>query len=205
LTAAASTSSKPTQPPPVAGEDRLVLVVGPAGTGKTTMLRRAADDLRRNRRPVFAIAPTAKAAKVLRTETGIPADTLTKLLHEWRHRRPADAYRLPPRTTLVLDEAGMTGTGALDRLVTLAVSQRWRLVLVGDPRQLQAVGRGGMFDELCRRGRSHELATIHRFRHRWEQAASLQLRAGSPEALDAYIDHGRVTEGTFEQLAAEAV
>lgn len=188
----------------VAGEDRLVLVVGPAGTGKTTMLRYAADDLRRNRRPVFAVAPTAKAAKVLRTETGIPADTIAKLLHEWRHRQPADAYRLSAGTTLVLDEAGMAGTGALDQLVTLAVSQRWRLVLVGDPRQLQAVGRGGMFDELCRSGPTHELATIHRFRQPWEQAASLQLRAGDADALDAYIDHGRVTEGTFEQLVAEA-
>ncbi|MGH9192390.1 MAG: MobF family relaxase [Acidimicrobiales bacterium] len=188
----------------VAGEDRLVLVVGPAGTGKTTMLRRAADDLRRNHRPVFAVAPTAKAAKVLRTEAGIPADTVAKLLHEWRHRQPADAYRLPPGTTLILDEAGMTGTGVLDQLVTLAVSQRWRLVLVGDPRQLQAVGRGGMFDELCRSGRTHELAIIHRFRQPWEQAASLQLRAGNADALDAYIDHGRVTEGTFELLVADA-
>jgi conjugative relaxase-like TrwC/TraI family protein len=185
----------------VAGEDRLV--VGPAGAGKTTMLRHAAGDLHRNGRPVFAVAPTAKAAKVLRTEAGIPADSVAKLLHEWRHRQPADAYRLPAGTTLILDEAGMAGTGALDQLVTLAVSQRWRLVLVGDPRQLQAVGRGGMFDELCRGARIHELATIHRFRHRWEQAASLQLRAGNAEALDAYIDHGRVTEGTFEQLAVE--
>jgi conjugative relaxase-like TrwC/TraI family protein len=188
----------------VAGEDRLVLVVGPAGTGKTTMLRRAAADLRRNRRPMFAVAPTAKAAKVLRTETGIPADTVAKLLHEWRHRQPADPYRLPSGTTLVLDEAGMTGSGALDQLVTLAVSQRWRLVLVGDPRQLQPVGRGGMFDELCRSGPTHELATIHRFRQPWERAASLMLRAGSADALDAYIDHGRVTGGAFEQLVAEA-
>ena len=98
----------------------------------------------------------------------------------------------------------MVGTGALANLVDLAVSQRWRLVLVGDPRQLQAVGRGGMFAELCRTGRTHELATIHRFRHRWEQTASLQLRAGNPDALDAYIGHGRVTAGTLDELVTEA-
>lgn len=187
-----------------ASHDQLVLVVGPAGTGKTTALRCAVEDLHRQRRPVFGVAPTAKAAKVLRDETAMPAETVAKLLHEWRTGQPADGYRLPPGTTVVVDEAGMIGTGALDDLVRLAVSQRWRLVLVGDPRQLQAVGRGGMFDELCRIGRTHELATIHRFRHQWERRASVLLRAGNPDALDAYCAHGRVTAGTFDQLVAEA-
>lgn len=185
----------------VAGDDQLVLVVGPAGTGKTTALRRAGDDLRRHGRGAFGVAPTAKAAKVMRDETGIAADTVAKLLHEWNAGRlPREPYRLAAGTTLIVDEAGMLGTGALDNLMGLAVSQRWRLVLVGDPRQLQAVGRGGMFDELCRAGRTHELATIHRVRHRWEQAASLQLRAGHPAAIDAYVDHGRVASGPFNNL-----
>jgi hypothetical protein len=60
-----------------------------------------------------------------------------------------------------------------------------------------------MFDELCRTGRVHELATIHRFHHAWEQAASLQLRVGNPDALDAYFDHGRVTAATFDVLSAD--
>ncbi|MGH9228758.1 MAG: AAA family ATPase [Acidimicrobiales bacterium] len=188
----------------VAGNDRLVLVVGPAGTGKTTALRRAVADLSHHGRPVFGVAPTAKAAKVLRDETGMEADTLAKLLHEWRRVRPLESFRLPPGGTVVVDEAGMCGTGALDELVGLAVAQHWRLALVGDPRQLQAVGRGGMLDELCRTGRTHQLATIHRFRHRWEATASLQLRRGDPAALDAYLDHGRVTAGTVDELAAEA-
>ena len=45
--------------------------------------------------------------------------------------------------TLIVDEASMLGTSSLARLVGLAQQERWRLVLVGDPRQLQAVGRGG--------------------------------------------------------------
>lgn len=188
----------------VAGDDQLVLVVGPAGTGKTSALRRAADDLRQQRRAVFGVAPTAKAAKVLGDETRIPADTVAKLLYEWRTGEPSGPFRLPPRTTLVVDEAGMVGTGALDELVRLAVSQRWRLVLVGDPRQLQAVGRGGMFEELCRSGRTHKLATIHRFRNRWEQRASLMLRAGRPDALDAYFHHDRIAAGSFDELVSEA-
>jgi conjugative relaxase-like TrwC/TraI family protein len=188
----------------VAGHDRLVLIVGPAGTGKTTTLRAAAEDLRRTGRAVFGVAPTAKAAKVLHDEIGIRSDTVAKLLYEWRKAVPGDRRRLPPASTVIVDEAGMVGTGALDELTTLAVSQRWRLVLVGDPRQLQAVGRGGMFDELCRSVPAHELATIHRFHHRWEQAASLRLRSGDAAALDAYADHDRVHAGTFDELAERA-
>lgn len=75
------------------------------------------------------MAPTAKAAKVLRDDAEIRADTLAKLLHEWRNGDPRDEFRLPPGTTVALDEAGMAGTGALDELMTLAKAQQWRLVL----------------------------------------------------------------------------
>ncbi|MDP8910162.1 MAG: AAA family ATPase, partial [Chloroflexota bacterium] len=102
----------------------------------------------------------------------------------------------------VADCDGFTSGDAVGPGAQLAASRQWRLVLVGDPRQLQAVGRGGMFDELCRTGRVHELARIHRFRHHWEQAASLRLRVGSPHALDAYFDHERVTAATFNALSA---
>jgi hypothetical protein len=125
----------------------------------------------------------------------MPADTVAKLLHEWRNGQPRPPYQLPAGTTLVVDESGMVGTDSLDQLIALAGTQRWRLALVGDPRQLHAVGRGGMFDELCRTNRVHELATIHRFRHRWEQTATLQLRQARTDALDGYFEHGRVDQG----------
>ena len=181
----------------VAGHDRLVLVVGPAGAGKTTMLRAAVTDLNRNGRPVFGLAPTAKAARVLETETGMRSDTVAKLLHEWSrtHRPPQPTWQLPTETTLVIDEAGMLNTGDLHHLTHLADAHSWRLALVGDPHQLQAVGCGGMFAELCATGRTIELETIHRFRNDWEAAASLKLRHGDTTGLDAYLDHDRVFAG----------
>ena len=99
-------------------------------------------------------------------------------------------------TTVVVDEAGMLSTPALHQLVSLAEANRWRLVLVGDHRQLQAVGRGGLFAELCANGRVDELERLHRFTHDWEAAASLQLRSGDPRALDAYEAHDRIIPGT---------
>jgi conjugative relaxase-like TrwC/TraI family protein len=184
----------------VAGRDRLVVVVGPAGTGKTTMLAAAVEDLGRHGRLVFGVAPTAKAAHVL-AATGMETDTLAKLLHEWqrRDRLPDHRHRLPMATTVVVDEASMIGTSSLHHLIDLAGHLDWRLVLVGDPRQLQAVGRGGMFTELCRTTRVHELVRIHRFTHAWEADASLQLRAGEPAALDRYEAHGRIQPGTLDE------
>jgi ATP-dependent exoDNAse (exonuclease V) alpha subunit len=183
----------------VAGADRLVVVVGPAGTGKTTMLAAAVEDLGRHGRLVFGVAPTAKAAHVL-AETGMETDTLAKLLHEWQRgdRLPDHRYRLPMATTVVVDEASMVGTSSLHQLIGLAGHLDWRLVLIGDPRQLQAVGRGGMFTELCSTTRVHELVRIHRFTNAWEADASLLLRAGTPAALDRYEEHDRIRPGTLD-------
>ena len=97
----------------------------------------------------------------------------------------------------------MLGTSSLARLVGLAQQERWRLVLVGDPRQLQAVGHGGMFAELCATSRVHGLTGLHRFTEPWEAAATSQrLRAGDPTVLDLYEAHGRITAGAFDEHLA---
>ena len=174
----------------VAGEDRLVVVVGPAGAGKTRMLAAAVNDLHGQRRAVLGVAPTAKAARILERDTGMRADTVAKLLHEWQWADwpPLPEYRLGRGATLVVDEAGMVSTPALHQLVGLAEANRWRLVLVGDHRQLQAVGRGGLFARAVRQRPSQRSSNrLHRFTHdlggRPRRAATADPVI--PRALDA--------------------
>jgi conjugative relaxase-like TrwC/TraI family protein len=169
----------------VAGHAGLVLVVGPAGTGKTTTLVAAVDRLRAKGRPVLGAAPSGKAADVLARQAGCPAVTLAKLLVDSR-------WRPPPGTTVILDEAGMAATEDLSRLVDLAQAHRWRLVCVGDPAQLPAVGRGGVFSLWCETFPAHHLEEVHRFTQAWEAEASLALRAGDPRAAEAYAEAGRL-------------
>lgn len=172
----------------IAGRDRLVLVVGPAGTGKTHTTARAVAALHAEARPVVGLAPSGKSADVLATAAGCETDTLAGFLT--RHRNAPSPW--PAGTTLILDEAGMAATADLARLVPLAQTNQWRLVAVGDPEQLLAVGRGGVFAHWCDTLPRHTLDTPRRLDHQWEARASLDLRAGRPEAADAYVAHGRV-------------
>jgi hypothetical protein len=139
--------------------------------------------------------------RLLEDETGMVSDTVAKLLYEWSRpdRPPGDWWRLGPHATVVVDEAGMLGTHDLHRLMQLARQETGRLVLVGDPHQLQAVGRGGMFAELCSAGHTIELERIHRFVNPWEAAASLQLRHGDTRSLDAYEAHDRLVPGSIDE------
>ncbi len=79
----------------IAGTDRLVSVTGPAGAGKTTMLRVANRALARRGHGMFVVAPTKKAASVAGREIGTHAASLHSLLadHGWRWA----ATRLAPR------------------------------------------------------------------------------------------------------------
>ena len=146
--------------------------------------------LRARQRPVVGLAPSGKAADVLARETGCSATTLASFLQ--RHTRPAGTAGLPPGTTIVVDEAGMAATDDLAGLVRLANTRFWRLVCVGDPDQLPAVGRGGMFAHWCDALPAHRLDHVHRFAEPWQAVASLQLRRGDPAAADAYAARQRL-------------
>jgi hypothetical protein len=130
------------------------------------------------------------------------ADTLDKLLHEHTRpdRSPGPVFDLPGGSTVIVDEAGTVSTPKLAALARLAEQRAWRVVLVGDPRQFSAVGRGGMFAHLIDTYGAIELDRVHRFSNRWEREASLRLRNGDPGVLAEYDRRGRLHDGTRHDM-----
>jgi conjugative relaxase-like TrwC/TraI family protein len=191
----------------VAGTAPLELIVGPAGSGKTTALAPAVAHLHDHGQEVFGVAPTAAAADVLATETTMAADTLDKLLYEHTRpeRPPRPGYDLGWGATVIVDEAGTVSTPKLAALVRLADQKRWRVIMVGDPRQFSAVGRGGMLAYLIDTHGGIELDQIHRFTHHWERGATRRLRRGDITVIAEYQRHGRLHDGTPDEMETAIV
>jgi conjugative relaxase-like TrwC/TraI family protein len=111
-------------------------------------------------------------------------------------------WRLRVNQLVIIDEASLAGTLALDELSCAAATAGAKIVLVGDHGQLSSVEAGGMFAALVRdrEGFAPELTDVHRFHHAWEKGASVELRAGFPDVIDTYQDHERITDGDREQM-----
>ena len=113
-----------------------------------------------------------------------------------------DARRLHAGQLVVVDEASLAGTFALDELVSAARDAGAKVLLVGDWAQLSAVDAGGAFRLLVsdRGDLVPELTEVQRFEANWEKAASVELRLGREHAVDAYEAHGRVLGGEREAM-----
>jgi conjugative relaxase-like TrwC/TraI family protein len=111
-------------------------------------------------------------------------------------------WRLKADQLVIVDEASLAGTFALDELVRAAATAGSKVVLVGDHAQLSSVDAGGMFATLVRdrEGLAPELTDVRRFHHTWEKGASIELRQGCPDAIDTYDAHGRISEGSRDEM-----
>jgi len=177
----------------------LDLLVGPAGTGKTTTLGalRRAWEHEYGAGSVVGLAPSAAAAHVLASDLGIETENTAKWLHEHRKGR----WNLEPGQLLLVDEASLAGTLALHELATHAAEVDAKVVLVGDWGQLTAVDAGGAFGMLVRdREDAPELIDVRRFSNEWEKSASLALRLGHTSVIDTYDEAGRVVGGDYDVI-----
>ncbi len=169
---------------------RVATIIGPAGAGKTTMLKSVAESYRRAKRDVCVLALAANAARVVTDETGLPADTIAS----WQK-----GNRTLPRHGLVLvDEASMVPTLTLRDLVRAAHANGSRLALVGDYAQMGSPEAGGLLRDLAALPSATALTSVRRFRERWERRASVGLHERQPETTIDYFDHGRIIETTSE-------
>jgi Ti-type conjugative transfer relaxase TraA len=183
----------------VAGGARIAAVVGRAGAGKTTMMKAAREAWEAAGYKVLGGALAGKAAEGLEKEAGIRSRTLASWELRWKEGRD----RLDDKTVFVLDEAGMVASKQMAGFVEAVTKAGAKLVLVGDPEQLQPIEAGAAFRAIVERIGYAELEAIYRQKEAWMQAASLDLARGRIEAaISTYAGQGNVI-GT--NLKAEAV
>jgi Ti-type conjugative transfer relaxase TraA len=183
----------------VAGGARIAAVVGRAGAGKTTMMKAAREAWEREGYRVIGGALAGKAAEGLEKEAGISSRTLASWEMRWKEGRDL----LDVKTVFVLDEAGMVASKQMAHFVEAASRAGAKLVLVGDPEQLQPIEAGAAFRTIVERTGYAELETIYRQKEAWMRAASLDLARGRIDAaIKTHAVKGKVIG---ENLKAEAV
>ncbi|MBX4967769.1 Ti-type conjugative transfer relaxase TraA [Rhizobium binae] len=173
----------------VAGPERIAAVIGRAGAGKTTMMKVAREAWEAAGYRVVGGALAGKAAEGLEKEAGIASRTLSS----WELRWNGGRNQLDAKTVFVLDEAGMVSSRQMAHLVETVTRAGAKLVLVGDPEQLQPIEAGAAFRAIADRIGYAELETIYRQREQWMRDASLDLARGNiRKAVDAYTARGRM-------------
>lgn len=183
------------------GKD-LGVVVGYAGTGKSAMLGVAREAWESAGYQVQGLALSGIAAENLESGSGIASRTIASIEHQWGQGREL----LTDRSILVIDEAGMIGSRQMERVIAEAEKRRAKVVLVGDPEQLQAIEAGAAFRSIAERHGAIEITDIRRQREDWQRLATRQLATGrTAEALEAYADAGMVVDSETRVEAQSAL
>jgi len=173
----------------VTGSKGLASVVGYAGSGKSAMLGVARDAWQREGYNVRGASLSGIAAENLEAGSGISSRTIASLEYQWKHGRE----QLSENDVLVIDEAGLTGTRQMDQVLSAARDAGAKVVLVGDPEQLQAIEAGAAFRSLAEAHGAVEITEIRRQRDDWQRGATRALATGrTGEAIRAYGENGMV-------------
>jgi Ti-type conjugative transfer relaxase TraA len=167
----------------------LGVVVGYAGTGKSAMLGVAREAWEAAGYEVRGVALSGIAAENLESGSGIASRTIASMEHGWGQGRDV----LTARDVLVIDEAGMVGTRQLERVLSHAVETGAKVVLLGDPQQLQSIEAGAAFRSIFERHGGAEIGEVRRQREDWQRNATRDLATGrTGDAIHAYDTHGMV-------------
>lgn len=163
-------------------------VIGVAGAGKTSLMEACRIGWDATGLTYAGASLSAVAAQNLYEGSGIPSRTVAAWL-----QRIQGGPGLAGIDVLVLDEAVMTDDRAMARLLTEAARTHTKIIAVGDPQQLQAIGPGGGFAEVHRLVGGETLTVNWRQKDAVERDALEIWRTGARErALDLLAERGRV-------------
>ncbi|HEY6455520.1 MAG TPA: Ti-type conjugative transfer relaxase TraA [Steroidobacteraceae bacterium] len=181
----------------------LKALVGVAGSGKSRLLAAAKEAWEAQGYTVRGAALSGIAAENLAHASGIESRTLASLEYGWK----ADRDSLHRKEVLVIDEAGMVGSRQFARVMEAAQKAGTKVVVVGDPEQLQAIEAGAPFRALLAQSGVAELTEVRRQSQTWQrQATALLATGGTTAALKAYEAHGGVVKvDTHEEARAGLV
>lgn len=178
----------------------LGVVVGYAGTGKSALLGVAREAWEDAGYRVQGLALSGIAAENLEGGSGIASRTIASL----EHQLAKDRELLDARDVLVIDEAGMIGSRQMERLLSAAEKAGAKVVLVGDPEQLQAIEAGAAFRSIAERHSHVEIREVRRQHEDWQRDATRHLATGrTGEALTAYDARGMVHAAETRDQARE--
>jgi exodeoxyribonuclease V alpha subunit len=212
----------PQQPEAIAAavHDKLVVITGGPGVGKTTIVNAIIRILEKKARTILLAAPTGRAAKRLTETTERPARTIHRLL-EWSPQASGferTAENPLEADVIVVDEASMVDVPLFASLVA-AVPDRAQLVLVGDVDQLPSFGPGRVLADVIASKRAKVVRLTEIFRqaassqivtnaHRVNRGEAPDLALATAENSDFYFierDEPEATLATIVEVVAERV
>lgn len=117
-------------------EDRVSIIQGKAGVGKTTTIKEAAHAIQKGGHQVYTFAPTAEATKLLQEDGFEKAATVSRLLVDEQIQKEIKGQ------VIWIDEAGLVSGRMMSKVFAIAQQQKARVVLSGDTRQHHSVERG---------------------------------------------------------------
>jgi conjugative relaxase-like TrwC/TraI family protein len=184
---------------------RLELAIAPAGSGKTTAMSALSRAWITSGGTVLGLAPSAASAAELGEQLPGHTDTLAKLAWAVNRGEQIDwVASIGPTTLVIVDEAGMADTLALDAVVSHVIERGGSIRLIGDDQQLAAIGAGGVLRDIQATHGAVRLTELVRFADRAEGSASLALRQGQTSSLGFYLDRRRIHVGDETTMADEA-
>ena len=185
-------------------ESQLAILQGSAGAGKSASMRCVREIYESIGKQVVGASVAKSAANNLENEARIKSFTIARLL-AWLD---TDTPPISEGSVLIIDEAGQVGTFQLEQLMNFAKELDFKIILVGEDKQLDAIEHGGVLRYLSSPEviGAARVETIRRQNNTWDRQAVADFRDGyANKALAQYDKHGQLYFEKNEQKAKEKI